>query len=63
MSDDLGTPRAYVLAAPTTYRFPKAGTGLLPWSHAEQRLRDARRYWLTTVRADGRPHATPLWGV
>ena len=27
------------------------------------RLRDARRYWLVTVRTDGRPHATPLWGV
>jgi hypothetical protein len=27
------------------------------------RLREARYYWLATVRPDGRPHATPLWGA
>jgi nitroimidazol reductase NimA-like FMN-containing flavoprotein (pyridoxamine 5'-phosphate oxidase superfamily) len=26
-------------------------------------LREARNYWLATVRPDGRPHATPVWGV
>lgn len=52
-----------MLHAPKPYRFPKNEAGLLPWEHADARLRDARRYWLVTVRADGRPHATPLWGV
>ncbi len=56
-------PRPYCLHAPLTYRFPQDDVGLLAWAHAEERLREARRYWLTTVRADGRPHATPLWGV
>lgn len=55
--------RPYRLHAPPTYRFPKDEAGLVAWTHAEERLREARRYWLTTVRADGRPHATPLWGV
>ena len=56
-------PRAYVLMAPPPYRFPRERSVFLPWTYAEERLRDARRYWLVTVRADGRPHATPLWGV
>jgi PPOX class probable F420-dependent enzyme len=33
------------------------------WERVEQQLRDARNYWLATVRADGRPHAMPVWGV
>jgi PPOX class probable F420-dependent enzyme len=34
-----------------------------PWEATEQVLREAELYWLTTVRADGRPHVTPLIGV
>ena len=41
-----------------------AGKGtLLPWRHAQERLEEARNYWIATVRPDGRPHATPVWGV
>jgi pyridoxine/pyridoxamine 5'-phosphate oxidase len=29
----------------------------------ERALREAELYWITTVRADGRPHVTPLIGV
>ena len=36
---------------------------MLPWSYAVERLERARNYWLATVRPDGRPHVTPLWGV
>jgi nitroimidazol reductase NimA-like FMN-containing flavoprotein (pyridoxamine 5'-phosphate oxidase superfamily) len=32
-------------------------------SEIEERLREARNYWLGTTRADGRPHAMPIWGV
>ena len=39
------------------------GTGLLPWSWAEQRLREAHDYWLATVWPDGRPHVMPVWGM
>jgi len=35
----------------------------VPWSHVEQRLTQAKSYWLCTVRPDGRPHAVPKWGV
>lgn len=47
--------------------FPKGyidhPTALLPWSQVEQRLVEARNYWLGTVRPDGRPHVIPKWGV
>jgi Pyridoxamine 5'-phosphate oxidase len=33
------------------------------WSDAADRLQEASIYWLTTVRADGRPHVTPLIAV
>jgi general stress protein 26 len=33
------------------------------WSDAARALEQAELYWLTTVRADGRPHVTPLIGV
>lgn len=39
------------------------GEGLLPFAWAEQRLRDARVYWLATVRPDGCPHLMPVWAV
>jgi pyridoxamine 5'-phosphate oxidase-like protein len=39
------------------------GSGLLPWSWAEERLAGSRNYWAVTVWPDGRPHAMPVWGV
>ena len=40
------------------------GTGLLPWSWAEERLVSSRNYWMVTVWPEGsRPHAMPVWGM
>jgi nitroimidazol reductase NimA-like FMN-containing flavoprotein (pyridoxamine 5'-phosphate oxidase superfamily) len=44
-------------------RFSDPEAGPTPWSHAAQVLEHAELYWLSTVRADGRPHVTPLIGV
>jgi hypothetical protein len=44
-------------------RFSDPEAGPTPWPAAAQVLEDAELYWLTTVRADGRPHVTPLIGV
>ena len=30
-------------------------------AHVDQRLREEPIIWLTTVRADGRPHTVPVW--
>jgi hypothetical protein len=39
------------------------GTGLLPWSWAEERLVASRNYWVVSRWPDGRPHAMPVWGI
>jgi len=39
------------------------GSGLLPWSWAEERLIASRNYWLVSRWPDGRPHAMPVWGM
>jgi general stress protein 26 len=44
-------------------RFSDPAAGATPWPDAAQVLDQAELYWLTTVRADGRPHVTPLIGV
>jgi hypothetical protein len=51
----------------TRPRFPNGyltdPKGLLPWSHVERKLTEAKNYWLCTVRPNGHPHAVPKWGV
>src|SRR3954447_26816135 len=44
-------------------RFSDPEAGPTPWSEVANVLENAELYWLTTVRADGRPHVTPLIGV
>jgi nitroimidazol reductase NimA-like FMN-containing flavoprotein (pyridoxamine 5'-phosphate oxidase superfamily) len=45
------------------YGVPTHARGLLPWSHVVERLTQAMCYWVSTVSADGRPHATPVDGL
>ena len=44
-------------------RFSDPEAGATPWAEVARTLERAELYWLTTVRADGRPHVTPLIGV
>jgi hypothetical protein len=44
-------------------RFSHPDAAPTPWSVAAEVLAQAELYWLTTVRADGRPHVTPLVGL
>lgn len=48
---------------PKSYGIPATDEGLLPWSWVEERLANARNYWVSTTHPDGRPHARPIWGV
>lgn len=41
-------------------RFSMDGAPAVSWSEARQALEQAGTYWLSTVRADGRPHVTTL---
>jgi Pyridoxamine 5'-phosphate oxidase len=46
-----------------SYGIPESPEGMLSFDHVRDRMDRSRTYWLTTVRADGRPHAVPVWGV
>ena len=37
--------------------------GLIGWADVVTRLAESRNYWIGTTRPDGRPHASPVWGV
>jgi general stress protein 26 len=41
-------------------RFSEPGAKATPWATTREVLENAQLSWVTTVRADGRPHVTPL---
>jgi general stress protein 26 len=50
-------------AATLDARFSSPGAKPHPWDAARATVAGAELYWLATVRADGRPHITPLLGI
>ena len=60
MPDPLPLPSP---SRPILYGAPAPDGELLPWSWADDRLRQARNYWVVSVRPSGRPHSRPVWGV
>jgi general stress protein 26 len=54
-SFDMSTP---VTSLDQRYSAPNASA--TSWDDTRQELEKAELFWLTTVRADGRPHMTPL---
>jgi len=48
---------------PKGYGIAETTDGLLPWDWAVDQLQRSRNYWVCTTRADGLPHAMPVWGV
>ncbi|HZM84137.1 MAG TPA: pyridoxamine 5'-phosphate oxidase family protein [Candidatus Limnocylindrales bacterium] len=44
-------------------RFSDPGAAATGWDQTRAALEAAELFWLTTVRADGRPHVTPLVAV
>ena len=45
------------------YGIPKTMKGILPWSYVTERMEKAHNYWIGTTDPQGKPHATPVWGV
>ena len=37
--------------------------GMLSLDWAREQLEKSRNYWVATTRPDGRPHASPVWGI
>ena len=54
----MGTPSAKLDS-----RFSSPDATAVPWKEAEQQLKQAEIYWLSTVRPEGRPHVTPLIAI
>lgn len=48
---------------PAAYGIPQHHKDLLPWSYVRERMKKAKHYWICTVTADHRPHATPVDGL
>jgi len=48
---------------PAGYGVPRNTRGLLPWSHVESRLTEARVYWVATTGPEGRPRVRPVDGL
>ena len=44
-------------------RFSDPGAVATPWDETRRVLETAELFWISTVRADGRPHVTPLVAV
>jgi general stress protein 26 len=44
-------------------RFSEPGAVATEWDETRRALETAELFWITTVRADGRPHVTPLVAV
>jgi general stress protein 26 len=47
----------------TDTRYGAPGREATPWGETRQVLETADLFWISTVRADGRPHVTPLVAV
>ena len=63
---DLGIEAAMPSSKPTTELdepYSDDSAKATTWAKASGKLRDAGVYWLSTVRADGRPHVTPIAAV
>src|SRR5918994_540182 len=39
------------------YGIPSHSRGMISWDHVQERMAEARNYWVATVRPDGRPHS------
>jgi hypothetical protein len=55
----MSTPATTMLAKP--YSAPSATA--VPWEETRRTLETAELFWVSTVRADGRPHVTPVVAV
>jgi hypothetical protein len=45
------------------YGIHSSGQWMLPWNHVDERMAEARNYWVAATRSDGRPHCAPVWGA
>lgn len=51
------------LRAELDARFSDPNATPITWNETRRKLEEAELFWITTVRADGRPHVTPLVAI
>ena len=56
------TPKAMRPMIPADYCISKQKRGMLNWEEVCRKIEKSHNYWVCTTRADGRPHAMPVWG-
>jgi hypothetical protein len=47
---------------PASYGIATGEEGMLEWERVDTTLAATPVYWVATVRPDGSPHVTPIWG-
>jgi hypothetical protein len=57
------TPRADRPNIPQVYGMTKGKKGLLDWSHVQERMKNAKVYWVSTVTPQGKPQTRPVDGL
>ncbi len=55
------TPRRPIV--PAGYGIAATPPTSADWSAIAAKIAASRNYWIASTRADGRPHAMPVWGV
>ncbi|OLS26132.1 MAG: hypothetical protein HeimC2_16220 [Candidatus Heimdallarchaeota archaeon LC_2] len=45
------------------YGISKEDNGMVSWTHVGQWMDDSKNYWISTSKANGNPHARPIWGI
>jgi general stress protein 26 len=56
-------PRRIRPRFPEEWHVPEDPKLWVTWSHANQKLRDEKVYWISTASSGGKPNATPVWGI
>jgi hypothetical protein len=60
----MSDPTPGAVQTPADYGLASEQDGsALSWAQVVDWLTQSRNYWVCTTRADGRPHAMPVWGL
>jgi nitroimidazol reductase NimA-like FMN-containing flavoprotein (pyridoxamine 5'-phosphate oxidase superfamily) len=66
VAEHLHEREEWIVTEPTTeldVRFSGPGAAVTSWQETRDAIENAQLFWISTVRADGRPHVTPLVAV
>jgi len=56
-------PRRVRPKFPREWHVPNDPKKWITWAHANAKLENETEYWISTSSPEGKPHATPVWGI